>query len=84
MGFREWDEVAWLDRLNDWLRAHRAVYVVSVTIVALVVFGVDFSSTPAAVRSALMLAVLVAALVVAVTQLVRGSHRSDRSRDEPS
>jgi membrane protein YdbS with pleckstrin-like domain len=75
MGYRDWDETAAVDRVSDWLLRNWAVRVVLVSAVALLAFGVDVASPPAALRTWFMVAVLVAAATIALVQFVRARRR---------
>ncbi|MFZ4896474.1 hypothetical protein ACL9RL_18685 [Plantibacter sp. Mn2098] len=81
MGYREWDETAWLDRVGEWSQAHRAVYVAWFSIVTLIMFGLDFSFPVDAVRTWIVLGVLVVAVIVSIVQLVRGARCRTRAAD---
>jgi hypothetical protein len=75
MGYRDWDETAGVDRVSDWLLKNWAVRVVLVSAVALLAFGVDVASSPAALRTWIIIAVLVAAATIALVQFVRARRR---------
>ncbi len=75
MGYRDWDETAAVDRVSDWLLKNWAVRVVLVSAVALLAFGVDVASPPAAFRTWFIVAVLVAAATIALVQFVRARRR---------
>ena len=81
MGYRGWDETAWLDRVGEWSQAHRAVSVAGFSIVTLIVLGLDFSSPVDAARTWIILGLLALAVIVSIVQLVHSARRRTRAAD---